>query len=136
MLIDISSVRKSDGSFLRIDSALDLGGFSPDFSDVHACGEIRNTSGIVSIRLSIQGIYKSVCDRCGADAVLTIETDIDTVFDADGAKDDSVEFTDGRIDLDKTVYDALVLAVPMQVLCSEDCRGVNGDGYEIVYDEN
>jgi len=67
---------------------------------------------------------------------MNIETAIETVFDADGTKDDSVEFTDGRIDLDKTVYDALVLAVPMQVLCSEDCTGVTGDGYEIIYDEN
>ncbi|MBQ4627579.1 MAG: DUF177 domain-containing protein, partial [Clostridia bacterium] len=58
------------------------------------------------------------------------------VFDADGTKDDSVSFTDGRIDLDKTVGDALILAVPMQILCSEDCEGISGEGYEIIFDED
>ncbi len=136
MLIDISSVRKSDGSSLRIDSPVDISALDADFSDVHAEGEIRNTSGIISIRLHISGVYVSVCDRCGKDAVLPIETEIDTVFEDEGSKDDSVTFTDGRIDLDKTVCDALVLAVPMQILCSEDCPGVEGDGYEIIYGEN
>ncbi|MBQ2720096.1 MAG: hypothetical protein IJF23_01040, partial [Clostridia bacterium] len=106
MLIDISSVRKSDGSSLRIDSAFELGELAPGFTDVRAEGEVRNTSGIVSMKLRISGVYSSVCDRCGNDAVLSIETEIDTVFDADGTKDDSVSFTDGRIDLDKTVGDA------------------------------
>ena len=136
MLIDISSVRKSDGSSLRIDSSFNLGELAPGFTDVRAEGEIRNTSGIVSMKLRISGVYTSVCDRCGNDAVLTIETEIDTVFEADGTKDDSVTFTDGRIDLDKTVGDALILSVPMQILCSEDCEGVTGEWYEIISDEN
>ena len=136
MLIDISSVRKSDGSSLRIDSTFELGELAPGFTDVYAVGEIRNTSGIVSMKLRINGVYSSVCDRCGNDAVLSIETEIDTVFDADGTKDDSVSFTDGRIDLDKTVGDALILAVPMQILCSEDCEGVSGEGYDIIFDED
>ena len=83
MLIDISSVRKSDGSSLRIDSSFDLGELAPGFTDVRAEGEIRNTSGIVSMKLRISGVYTSVCDRCGNDAVLTIETEIDTVFEAE-----------------------------------------------------
>lgn len=136
MLIDISSVRKSAGASLRIDESVDLSELASDFTDVHAGGDIKNTSGIVSIKLYISGTYNSVCDRCGGDAVLSLETEIDTVFDDYGSKDDSVTFTDGRIDLEKTVCDALVLAVPMQVLCKPDCGGVEGDGYEIIYDEN
>ena len=136
MFIDISSVRKSSGASVRIDSDVNLSEITSDFSDVHAEGEIRNTSGIVSIKLHINGSFNSVCDRCGGSAVLNIVADIDTVFEGEGSKDDSVTVTDGRIDLDKTVYDALVLAVPMQILCSENCKGVSGDGYEIIYDEN
>ena len=136
MLIDISSVRKSAGASLRVDESVDLSDYASEFTDVHANGEIRNTSGVVSIKLHITGTYNSVCDRCGADAVLSLKTEIDTIFDDDGSKDDSVTFTDGRIDLEKTVCDALVLAVPMQVLCSPDCGGFEGDGYEIIYDEN
>ena len=71
MLIDISSVRKSDGSSLRIDSTFELGELAPGFTDVYAVGEIRNTSGIVSMKLRINGVYSSVCDRCGNDAVLS-----------------------------------------------------------------
>jgi uncharacterized protein len=136
VLIDISSIRKSAGASLKIDTAVDLSDYAPEFSDVKAEGEIRNTSGIVSIKLHMSGIYSSVCDRCGGDAVLSVEAGIDTVFDGEGSKDDSVTFTDGRVDLEKTVCDALVLAVPMQILCKEDCAGVEGDGYEIIYDEN
>ncbi len=136
MIIDISSVRKSEGSSLRIDSSFDLSELAPGFSDVKAEGEIRNISGIVSIKLTISGVYSSACDRCGNDTVLPLKTEIATVFDAGGTKDDSVVFTDSRIDLDRTVADALVLALPMQILCSEDCRPVTGEGYDIIFDED
>jgi len=135
MLIDVSSIRKYDGASKPISVSLDISEFFPDFSDVVASGEIKNFAGVVSFKLTATAKYKAVCDRCGADTILDIEAKIDAVIDEDGTKDDSVLFTDGKINLDKTVADALVLAIPMTILCSEDCPGLSGEGFEVLSEE-
>ena len=135
MLIDVSSIRKNDGSSMPVSAVLDISERASGFSDVSVNGEIKNFAGVVSCKLSMSGKYRTVCDRCGAETEIPVEAEISSLIESDGTKDDSLLFTDGRIDLDRTVADALVLALPMQILCSEDCEGVEGEGFEVLTEE-
>ena len=58
------------------------------------------------------------------EASLKLEAKLDTIFDINEAKDDSLTLENGKIDLVRTAYDALSLEIPMVILCKEDCKGI------------
>ena len=124
MLIDISKIKSSTGDVLVIDETLDLSELDPDFSNVKVEGKIKNIAGVLTIKATISGIYSSVCDRCMEDATVRLEAKLDTIFDLNEAKDDSLTLENGKIDLTRTAYDALSLEIPMVILCKEDCKGI------------
>jgi len=124
MLIDISKIKSSTGDVLVIDETLDLSELDPAFSNVKVEGKIKNIAGVLTIKATISGIYTSVCDRCMEDATVRLEAKLDTIFDLNEAKDDSLTLENGKIDLTRTAYDALSLEIPMVLLCKEDCKGI------------
>ena len=124
MLIDISKIKSSTGDVLVIDTALDISELDPAFSDVKVEGKIKNIAGVLTIKAVISGTYTAVCDRCMEEASLKLEAKLDTIFDINEAKDDSLTLENGKIDLVRTAYDALSLEIPMVILCKEDCKGI------------
>ena len=124
MLIDISKIKSSTGDVLVIDTELDISELDPAFSDVKVEGKIKNIAGVLTIKAVISGTYTSVCDRCMEEASLKLEAKLDTIFDINEAKDDSLTLENGKIDLVRTAYDALSLEIPMVILCKEDCKGI------------
>ncbi len=124
MLIDISRIKSSTGDVLVIDETLDISELDPAFSDVKVEGKIKNIAGVLTIKAVISGTYTSVCDRCMEDASVKLESTLDTIFDLNEAKDDSLTLENGKINLDRTAYDALSLEIPMVLLCKEDCKGI------------
>lgn len=124
MLIDISKIKGSTGDTLVIDTALDISELDPAFSDVKVEGKIKNIAGVLTIKATVTGTYTSVCDRCMEDASMKLEAKLDTIFDLNEAKDDSLTLENGKIDLIRTAYDALSLEIPMVILCKEDCKGI------------
>lgn len=124
MLIDISKIKSSTGDVLVIDTELDISELDPAFSDVKVEGKIKNIAGVLTIKAVISGTYTAVCDRCMEDASLKLEAKLDTIFDINEAKDDSLTLENGKIDLVRTAYDALSLEIPMVILCKEDCKGI------------
>ena len=124
MLIDISKIKGCIGDTLVIDAAIDISELDPSFSDVKVEGKIKNIAGVLTIKATVSGVYKSVCDRCMEDAEMRLEAKLDTIFDLNEAKDDSLTLENGKIDLIRTAYDALSLEIPMVILCKEDCKGL------------
>ncbi|MBQ2915919.1 MAG: DUF177 domain-containing protein [Clostridia bacterium] len=124
MLIDISKIKSSTGDVLVIDTELDISELDPAFSDVKVEGKIKNIAGVLTIKAVISGTYTAVCDRCMEEASLKLEAKLDTIFDINEAKDDSLTLENGKIDLVRTAYDALSLEIPMVILCKEDCKGI------------
>ena len=87
-------------------------------------GEIRNTEGVLSFRAAVNGGCTLPCDRCLEPTELILSAALDTYMDRNSSEDESVTVEDGRVDLEKTAYDALVLALPYKVLCRPDCLGL------------
>ncbi|MBQ6809273.1 MAG: DUF177 domain-containing protein [Clostridia bacterium] len=127
MLIDVSKIKGSKGDVLLIDTALDLSELDPAFTDVKVEGKIKNIAGVLTIKAKITCTFTSICDRCMEEASMPLEAKLDTIFDLNEAKDDSLTLENGKIDLIRTAYDALSLEVPMVILCKEDCKGICPD---------
>ncbi|MBQ4323206.1 MAG: DUF177 domain-containing protein, partial [Clostridia bacterium] len=115
--LDINDFSRRDGDSLLFDEVLDLSGSDPVFSEARICGKLRNVVGVMTFRATVTGLCSAVCDRCLEDAVLPLEAELKTVLTLESSDDDSVAVENGKIDLEKTAYDALVLALPTKILC-------------------
>ena len=122
--LDIRDLSRRDGETLPLETTVDLSEFEPLFTDVTVSGKIRNTVGVLTLRAAVKGTVSLPCDRCLEPVPLALSADLDTVLDLSSSEDESVTVSDGAVDLAKTAYDALVLAVPMRILCREDCKGL------------
>jgi uncharacterized protein len=122
--LDLVTVFKSSGARFPIDRKLDLSPIDPTFGIAEISGEFVNTNGYVTAKFTFSGMYRSVCDRCLDPVALPLTAEIDTTLDMKEAKDDSITIENGKADLLKTTYDALLLAIPSKVLCKESCKGL------------
>ena len=123
-VFDIAAFFKSTGMTENIDVSVPMPPEQSEFSDVTVVGKMKNTANVVSLKVTVRGVYRAQCDRCLDEVVLPLEAEIDTIVDENESKDDSVTVSGGKIDLVKTAYDALSLEIPLIVHCSEDCKGI------------
>jgi uncharacterized protein len=78
-----------------------------------------------ALRLSFEAILAGACMRCLKDATPQIKVDAREVNRPGGGEELSSPYLeDERLDLAAWARDAFVLALPNQVLCSEDCAGL------------
>ncbi len=83
---------------------------------------------------SIQTEILTICSRCLNKVYLDLQLDIEEVFvkskkqaEVLMGKEEAEEvyfITDTKIDLEPAVYQAILLALPIQPLCSEACKGL------------
>jgi DUF177 domain-containing protein len=92
-------------------------------------GEIRVTGD-----LSVQ--IENVCDRCAEPATCLIANHFDLIYmpakEANASTEDEIDqgaievgYYDGNgLELNDVLREVVLLALPMQLLCREDCKGV------------
>jgi len=91
------------------------------------------TSGRVKLAIVASCTGAFLCDRCGDDIVKTIKGDCEVVFvkrdepfpdEAPG--DDLRSFGEYQeyIDIATELHDTMMLAIPMKLLCVDECKGI------------
>mgnify|MGYP002514667613 CR=1 FL=1 len=83
------------------------------------------------IQMEFQASIKIPCDRCLEDVVIEVPVREEKVVDFNFLKteenddQDEFNFMDGcNLDVDMLAYGEISLAIPMKVLCKEDCKGI------------
>jgi uncharacterized protein len=85
----------------------------------------RMTGNGYALRLRFNGTLAGACMRCLKDAAPQVEVDTREVDRPGGGEDLSSPYLqDETLDLAGWARDAFVLALPIQVLCREDCAGL------------
>lgn len=80
-----------------------------------------------ALHLSFQAPLSGACMRCLEPASPSFEIDAREVDQPGGGEDLHSPYLDGdQLDLSGWARDALTLALPAQLLCREDCRGLCG----------
>ena len=67
---------------------------------------------------------KTICSRCLDDMNLKIEVDFQELFAYSYSSDDELLVTNEHIDLEQVVIDSVVLSLPFQPICAQDCLGL------------
>lgn len=101
--------------------------------DAHVVGEITDEAGYMRLTLEASLPYSGECARCLSplEDVFRLQferTVADEKMLTDEQMEDNVDeyviIRDGELDLDEELREALILAFPMRLLCSEDCPGL------------
>jgi uncharacterized protein len=132
-IVNLDRLALAHGQGLRLDlpirpSGVELGGqtygAAPD--QVTARLDISRTSGGHALRLRFPVRLEGPCMRCLEDAGVDLEVDAREV-DQPGSGDEDLSspyVEEGELDAGRWARDALVLALPAQLLCREDCAGL------------
>jgi uncharacterized protein len=132
--IPLSEVRQGiqDFEFKSALPELQIGiiGEKPHEVDVHV--RVTPVGEEFLVELSAAGLGDFNCDRCGEPVRQTLQGQVKTLFihgptTGDSEATDEVRFItpeNQTIDVQQDAVDALLLAVPVKVLCRESCKGL------------
>jgi uncharacterized protein len=131
-MLDLESLELRPGGGTRFDAEvavepLDLGGqrYAVEGGGVAARIDVSRTTTGYAFRLRLEGTLEGPCMRCLADARPVIGVDSREVEQPGEAEELHTPYLkDGELELGGWVRDALLLALPPQLLCRSDCMGL------------
>jgi len=139
MIIDLDSVGKIAKSIaIAFDPAeINLEGEDATLTGkTEFSGETQRIDGKAHIRGTVKADFELNCTRCLEPVAKHIDVSFDDVFvDASEEPDanesevgieelDESPLPDGKIDIAEVVREQILLALPDQVFCKEDCKGL------------
>jgi uncharacterized protein len=91
--------------------------------DVHATGDMLEIAGAIDVKIHGE------CDRCLGEVDRAMHVDIDERFPVDGEAQadpfgESNVLTGDRLDVKDLATQLVCSAVPLGLLCTEDCKGI------------
>lgn len=83
-------------------------------------------NGIIRVSGQVLTALGAVCSRCGNDVALDVDERFDELFTEDAEDESTYSYNRStrRLSLDQMLRDIVLTAVPMQILCRDDCRGL------------
>ncbi|HET8592658.1 MAG TPA: DUF177 domain-containing protein [Solirubrobacterales bacterium] len=132
-IVDLERLALSHGQARAIDlevglDPIELGAatYRPAGRGAEARLDVSRTSTGYALRLRFSAELGGPCVRCLEDASSAIEIDAREV-DQPSANDEELRspyVSEGEVNVDRWANDALVLAMPAQPLCRDDCAGL------------
>ena len=135
MTLDMRPMLRGEISRISIDYMLSpetLGGVTFT-GDAHVTGEITDEAGYMRLTLNAALPYEGECARCLDEVRDTFVLQFErTVVDEGTLTDEQLEdnvdeyviIENGELNVDEELREALILAFPMRLLCSQDCQGL------------
>lgn len=132
MVIDVSKIAKTDGESLPVSGEVSLADQSFGALDVQftgtipVTGKVTNLGGVLYLDAQALVRFRTACARCLAEVDVQLPVEIHERFSAAAtdADDDIFPLVHDTIYVDDTLEQSLFGALPMKVLCKEDCRGL------------
>ena len=131
-LIELEPVFNNEGAAQSFEYELDFstfgfnGGF-PFEAPVKVSGEVRNSTGIVSLAAKAVFTLCLSCDRCAEEFERTFTVPVEHVLVTQVENEDNDELIvidSYSYDLDPLVTEDIILSLPTKVLCKKDCMGI------------
>ena len=130
--MDVSRALKSPGQVFPFEATVEIEPLEYladplEFHEVRVRGELLGAGNDrVSLRAEVEATADTRCSRCLEPVSFPMKAEMDAVYDRqpDPEDPDLYSFEASTIELTDSVRDALLLNMPMRVLCREDCRGL------------
>lgn len=130
--LDVDSLHLLSGSGARLEvrlrvAPIEVAGqrYSVRDGAVDALVSVSRTTSGFAFKLRFDAQLEGPCMRCLMEATPVVEVEAREVEQPGESEDfHSPYFSDGVLELARWAHDALVLALPVRLLCREDCRGL------------
>ena len=127
MFIELESIFNNVGSQKAVDYS-----FVPEDEDlisgpVKVDAIIENRAGIVTFSGEADYVLSANCDRCAErfDRRMSVGFEHILVSEANNEDTDDFIIVEGmKLDVDSLLREDIILSLPTQLLCSEDCKGL------------
>ena len=135
MILDIGQVLRGEVNRLPISYTLpteSLPGVSLA-GEAQVAGEVTDNGGYLRLTLTVSVAYRAECARCLEPVDGCFQTTFErTLSLPENLTEEQIEenvdeyalIQDGKLDVDETVREEIVLNFPSRILCSEDCPGL------------
>ncbi|MEA2475177.1 MAG: hypothetical protein QOE06_3092 [Thermoleophilaceae bacterium] len=132
-IFDLGQLQLSPGSARRVDLGVQLDAF--EFGGQTYAAQAALTPVVLDVSRTLAGYFMRLrfestldgpCVRCLEAADVTVDVD-DRQVDQPGDDDEDLtsEYLEGdELDVHSWARDALALALPVQIVCRDDCRGL------------
>lgn len=135
MKLDIGSLLRGETDVIEFefDLAAEAMGDVEFSKDAHVVGKVTDNGGYIQLHLNAEVPFITQCARCMDEVRDIFKTEMTLTVAAEGTvSDEELEenmdeyaiVTNGCIDIDEQVREALILDFPMRFLCREDCPGL------------
>ena len=132
MKINIASVLKNEGASKQFSGNVELGMFDFMGSTLEfktpLCveGKIHNIGGTLEVSAQITGEYFTQCSRCGKEVREDFSADLFESMENDFSDIDPecISVSGNVIDISGSIDACIFNNIPLQFLCSEDCKGL------------
>ncbi len=132
MRLNLRELIRVPGSALPFSYVLDLSGLDfygehPIPHPVQISGQVENRAGALFLAGTAESVLELRCDRCLKPFSRPMSVPVETLLAEeleDEESDDIVLLENGEVDLDEVFTTAVVLAMDVKHLCSEDCKGL------------
>ncbi len=96
----------------------------PAGSPISIDGRLESVHEGILVTANVQGDAVSECSRCLDPLKLDVDVEFQELFAYSLTDEDDLVISDESINLEQVVRDAVVLSLPFQPICSEDCEGL------------
>lgn len=131
MFLDVSQLMQNDGAVKRIDSEFEIDSLTFNGQDIVFTspfkleGVLKNIAGVLYLDADAEVSYTTGCARCLDSVNKSMSFNISEVFSkSDTGDDDITVLKSGNIDLGDITEMAFVGALPINTLCSDECKGL------------
>ena len=133
MILDVSQLIQNDGAVKELDLSLGLDNTSFNGQDIvfetpfYLKGAVKNIAGVLYLELEANVSFKTQCARCLDSVSVHHSFTVSEIFsktELSDVEDDVTVLESGNIDLSEIVDRAFVGSLPINFLCSEDCKGL------------
>ena len=87
-------------------------------------GRLESVHEGILVTANVSGEAVTECSRCLDPLKLKVDVEFQELFAYSLTDEDDLVIADETIDLEQVVRDAVVLSLPFQPICSNDCQGL------------
>jgi len=136
MIIDTSSI-KEGSTFLEQSTTLDafMESLPPLIGKIECTAMINRIRMSIFIQLQYRGVLRLQCARCLKDYEQTVSGECRVIleersgFSGPATEEDTPDFyfdnEHTQVDISASLFDEIMISLPLMPLCSELCRGVD-----------
>ncbi len=133
--LDVSRIKNFPGEVRRLDMDLQMEPVQSDHGRVSFGGPLRldaslvNEGGALKLTGFVEGKARLACGRCLEPFDFPVRAELDEVYYNEAQEgsehgEEWIPYRGDRLDVAPEVAKAILSALPMKVLCREECRGL------------